>query len=122
MFQHDRRRRVHRGADQPLRLALASTLFVVALAVALPGAGYALQPGTARGLDTAPAPSTWSVWTHQIRESVGELWAAVWSPVDRLLGATTPGGATASDGDPTDGSGGFDPGGGGGLLDPDGAF
>lgn len=120
MFQHDRRRRSLRGAARPLRLVLAGAVLAAMLAMALPGSGYALPQGTASGLDAAPAPSAWSVWTNQIRETAADLWTAVWSPVDRLFGRSDT--STTTTTDPTSGSGGFDPGGGGSFTDPDGAI
>ena len=96
--------------------AFAATALLVSALVLAPGPSLYAQ-STARAPESAGPESITGVWSD-----LGALWSAVWSPVSTWLAETTSDDGSTDDSDDTDTDtdGGFDPGGEGGLLDPDG--
>ncbi len=123
MLLHHRRSHAPGGADRALRLALAGAALAVVLALFVSGPGYALPQASTRTPDVAPTPSAWTAWTVTVRAELSAAWTTVWSPIGQLFSATATDGTSSTDGGyPSDGSGVFDPGGGGSYVDPNGAF
>lgn len=94
--------------------ALAATALLASALVLAPGPSLHAQ-STARAPESAGPEWITGVWSD-----LGALWSAVWSPVSTWLAETTSDDGSTDDSDDTDTSGGFDPGGEGGLIDPDG--
>ncbi len=103
--------------------ALGRTLTALAAAFLLASA-LVLTPGPSLyAQSTARTPdATGEAWITGVWSDLGALWSAVWNPASTWLAETTSDGESTSDPDSTDTDtdGGFDPGGEGGLLDPDG--
>lgn len=97
--------------------ALATACLLASALVLTPGPSLYAQ-SAARTPEAVGATWITSVWSD-----LGALWSAVWSPASTWLAeSTSTDGSSTDDTDSTDTdtSGGFDPGGDGGLLDPDG--
>lgn len=114
-----------RQGPQGARIGLGVVLLFLLLAVCSVHPGYAMGPATGPGAHAQDGTlaSTARVWSSEVWTSVAAQWAAFWSPVRNafrtVTGSSTT--ATTTDGSPTDGTGGFTPGGGGGFIDPNGS-
>lgn len=105
------------------RIRLAGTALLVAALLAAPTAGaYAQDAGPGSQTDA----DSWitSLWST-LWSGLGGIWSDLQDPVESRFSATSDGGSTdgsTDDSTDTETDGGLDPGGGGGFLDPDGAF
>jgi|GEM_PF-2173875 len=121
MSYPDSRRQGPSGA----RIGLGAVLLFLLLAVFSVHPGYAIDSATGPGAQAQDGMLAHAarVWSSELWTSVAEQWAALWSPVRNAFRTVAGSSTTTSttDGSPTDGTGGFTPGGGGGFIDPDGA-